>query len=147
MSAEENKALVRRFFEEVFNKGNLALAGEVLAPNYVLHDPATPNLAGGPEGYKQMVSTYRNAFPDLQLTVEDQMTEGEKVVTRWTTRGTQQGALPDIPPTGKQTTVTGITISCISGSKITEDWQTWDALGMMQQLGVIPVPAPGQAGK
>ena len=83
---------------------------------------------------------YRSAFPDMQLTIEDQIAEGDKVVTRWTARGTHQGELMGIPPTGKQATVTGITVGRVANGKFVESWSNFDALGMMQQLGVVPVP-------
>ncbi len=137
MSAEENKAIVRRLFDEVFNRGDLGAADAVLAPNYRLHDPAAPNFAGGREAYRQFQARYLKAFPDHRLTVEDQIAEGDRVVTRWTARGTHRGDLPGIAATGKPVTVTGITISRIAGGKIAEEWQDWDGLGMLQQLGVV----------
>jgi predicted SnoaL-like aldol condensation-catalyzing enzyme len=82
MSTEENKALARRVLEEMFNKGNLDLADEVFAPDYVDHDPAMPEDIRGPEGFKEYVSIFRTAFPDLHLEIEDQVAEGDKVVTR-----------------------------------------------------------------
>ncbi len=138
MSAEENKAIIRRLFDEVFNKGNLGAADAVLAPDYVLHDPAAPDFAGGREGYRQFQSRYLKAFPDHRLAVEDQIAEGDRVATRWTARGTHRGDLPCIPATGRPVTVTGITISRIFGGRIAEEWQDWDSPGMLQQLGVVP---------
>ncbi len=136
MSAEHNKAIVRRLYDEVFNKGNLSAADEILAPNYSLHDPAAPKFAGGRQAYKRFQARYLKAFPDHRITVEDQIAEGNKVVTRWVARGTHRGDLQGIRPTGKRVTVTGITISRISRGKIAEDWQNWDSLGLLQQLGV-----------
>ena len=138
MSADQNKAIVRGVFDEVFNKGNLSAADEILAPDYTLHDPAAPKFTGGRKAYKQFQARYLKAFPDHRLTVEDQIAEGDKVVTRWTARGTHRGDLPGIPATGKPVTVTGITVSRISGGRIAEEWQDWDSLGMLQQLGVVP---------
>ena len=137
MGAEENKALVRRQLEEVWNKGNLAAIDELYAPTYVDHDPANPGVQGR-DGVRQLVTMYRSAFPDLQFTVEDQIAEGDMVATRWTGRGTHKGELRGIPATGKQTTTPGITISRIVGGQDREDWVNYDALGLMQQLGVIP---------
>jgi steroid delta-isomerase-like uncharacterized protein len=91
VSAEANKALVRRSFEEVFNQGNLEAVEEMFAPDYVLHDPTSPEEIRGTEGMRGYVSMYRTAFPDLQQSVEDQIAEGEKVATRLTGRGTHQG--------------------------------------------------------
>ena len=142
MSAHENKALARRVFEEVWNKGNLAVADEVWANNFVGH--AVPDEIKGPEGVRQFFSVFRSAFPDLQFTIEDQIAEGDKVVTRWTLRGTHEGEFQGIAPTGKQMAMTGITVQRIAGGRIVEGWTNRDALGMLVQLGVVP--PPGQAG-
>jgi steroid delta-isomerase-like uncharacterized protein len=137
---EENKAVVRRFLEEIFTGGNLELVEELFAPHYVLHDPSVPGEVRGPEGIKQYVGMYRGAYPDTRFTVEDQIAEGDEVVTRWTGRGTHQGELMGIPPTGQEVTVTGIEFDRVSGGKLEETWVNYDAMGMMQQLGVIPQP-------
>jgi steroid delta-isomerase-like uncharacterized protein len=137
MSTEENKALVRRW-EELWNQGNLALADELFAPTFLLHDPSSPFEISGPEGYKQDITRFRSAFPDLQITLEEMVAEGEKVVGRWTARGTHQGPLRSFPPTGTQVTLTGIDIFRIVGGKIVEEWSNADGLGMLQQLGIIP---------
>ena len=144
MSAE-NKAIARRFVQEGFNTGNLAVVGEYVGPNFVNRDPGTPPLPSGPEGYKQLVTMYRTAYPDLHLTVDDLITEGDKVVVRWNARGTNKGELMGMPPTGKQITLTGISILAIAGGKVVEQRTNWDTLGMLQQLGVVP--KPGQGGK
>ena len=137
MSTEDNKALIRRFYEEVFNKKNLAAIDEFFAPNHVDHT-LPPGLPGGLEGTKQAISMTLMGFPDLHITVEDMIAEGDKVVTWFTTRGTQQGALGGIPPTGKQVAVSTIEIARIAGGKIVEDWGLDDRLGMLQQLGLVP---------
>lgn len=142
MSSDENKALARRSFEEIWNAGNLALADQLFAPSYVSNDPNNPGVRG-PEGVKRLVTLYRTAFPDVQFTVEDQIAEGDIVVTRWTARGTHRGELMGLPATGKEATTKGITISRISGGQCVEDYVSYDAMGLMQQLGAIP--APGQA--
>lgn len=136
--SDANKALVRRAFVEIFNKGNLAVAEELFAASYVAHDPANPSTVRGPDFVKQDATIYRTAFPDLQITIEEQIAEGDRVVTRWTARGTHRGELMGIAPTGKQMAITGISISRIAGGKGVEGWDNWDTLGMMQQLGVIP---------
>jgi steroid delta-isomerase-like uncharacterized protein len=143
--SEENKAILRRVNEEVFTQGNLDLVGELLSPDYVLHDPGVPGgeLRGTDRFKQQWVSMFRNAFPDLELSVEDQVAEGDKVVTRYTGRGTHQGELMGIPPTGNKAVVSGTITSRLSGGRIEEEWNNFDALGMMQQLGVIPPPAQG----
>jgi steroid delta-isomerase-like uncharacterized protein len=119
-------------------RGNLDAAEEIYAPNYVGHDPTSGDIRGI-EGAKQFAATYRQAFPDLQPTVEDQVAEGDKVVTRFSARGTHQGETEDFgPPTGKRMEITGITIERFADGKIVEDWTNFDALGMMQQLGLVP---------
>jgi steroid delta-isomerase-like uncharacterized protein len=141
MSPEDNKALVRRFYDEVHNKQNRAAIDDFIDPQMVDH-AAPPGTPGGIEGVKQTIAMYLTAFPDHQVTVEDMIAEGDKVVARLTVRGTHQGAFLGIPPTGKHWTFTAIDISRIAGGKIVEHWNNYDALGLMHQLGVVP--APGQ---
>jgi predicted ester cyclase len=140
MSAEENKALVRRWFEDIFHQGNLAVVDQIFASNFVNHDPGAPpgGWPPGSEGAKAVASAYRGAFPDVHFTIEDQIVEGDKVVTRWTGRGTNTGSLFGMPSTGKPVTVTGIQIDHVASGKIAETWVNFDGLGMLQQLGVIP---------
>ena len=140
MQPQENKAIIRRFLEEIFAGGNLELVDELFAPNFVLHDPSVPQEVRGPEGIRQYITMYRTAYPDTHFTIEDQIAEGDRVVTRWTGQGTHQGELMGIPPTGRRVTVTGIEVDRIAGGKIEETWVSYDALGMMQQLGVVPSP-------
>jgi steroid delta-isomerase-like uncharacterized protein len=144
MSAEGNKALVRREMEEIFNHtGNLDAAEEIFAPDYVSHEP-TSGETRGIEGAKQFFATYCQAFPDLEHTIEDMVAEGDKVVVRFRGRSTHQGDTEAFgPPTDKRMEITGITIKRLSEGKIVEAWTNFDALGMMQQLGMIP--EPGQA--
>jgi predicted ester cyclase len=142
MSSEDNKALVRRWYEEVFNKKNSAAIDEFFDPTFVDH-ALPPGLPGDLSGSKQFIGMYLTALPDLYITIEDMIAEGDKVVARLTASGTQQGAFMGIPPTGKHVTVTGIDIIRIAGGKFVEHWLEQDTLGMMQQLGVIPLP--GQA--
>ena len=138
--SEENKVVARRAFEDHFNTGNLGVAEEIFAPDYVNHDPSLPDFGSGPEAANQAVRLYRDAFPDARITVEDQVAEGDKVATRWSARGTHQGDLMGVGPTGNRVEITGITISRIGGGKIAEDWINYDAMGMMQQIGAIPPP-------
>jgi steroid delta-isomerase-like uncharacterized protein len=135
--SDENKALIQRFVEEAFNEGNLDVSGEVYAPDFVSHESAGP-VGRDPEYVKQFVGTYRNAFPDGRTTVEDVIAEGDRVAYRWSFRGTHQGELMGIPPTGKEVTITGITVDRISGGKIEEEWNNFDQLGVLRQLGVVP---------
>lgn len=140
MSTATNKELARQYIEELWNNGRLELASTLLAPGYAVHDPGTPGRQGGIEGEKEAVSLYRSAFPDLHFTIEDLIAEGDRVVVRWSARGTHLGDLMGMPPTGRQGSPTGMSIlHCVDG-KIHEHWHNWDTLGLMQQLGVIPQP-------
>jgi steroid delta-isomerase-like uncharacterized protein len=140
MSTEQNKALALRFIEEIWNQKNLAVAKELMAATYVFHTPGSPpGLQPGPEGFQQFASAFFTAFPDVHTSIEDQLAEGDKVVTRWTSRGTNTGSLFGMPATGKSAIITGITIDRIADGKIVESWDELDQLGMLQQLGVIPV--------
>ena len=139
--SKENKALTQRFVQEAFNKGNLDVADEVYSPNFVSYESAGP-VERDPEYVKGFVGMYRGAFPDGHTTVEDSIAEGDKVAYRWTFRGTHRGELMGILPTERQVTITGMTVDRISGGKIEEEWNNFDQLGMLQQLGVAP--APGQ---
>jgi steroid delta-isomerase-like uncharacterized protein len=140
MSAE-TKAIARRLLEEAFNSGNLDVVDELVSPEFVNHDAALPEPMLGIEGAKASIAGYRAAFPDVRLTIEQQVAEGEFVTTRWSARGTHQGDLMGIAATGKQATVTGITIDRIVDGRFVETWTNWDTLGLMQQLGVIPALA------
>lgn len=139
--SEENKAVIRRWIEEL-NQGNLDAADEFFAPNYVDHS-APPGTPPGPEGVKQLMAMYSAAFSDVRITIEDQIAEGDKVVTRLSTRLTHTGEFMGIAPTGKQVAVTAIVIDRIVGGKLVEAWESFDELGMMQQLGVIPPMGEG----
>jgi steroid delta-isomerase-like uncharacterized protein len=136
----ENTALVRRWIKEVWSKGNLDAVDELVAPSYANHDPVAPMPESGREGLKKHVTEYRAAFPDLTFTIDDVLAEGHKVTVRWTAHGTHEGTLlGNIQPTGKEVTMTGTSILRIAGGKVAEQWVHWDALGMMQQLGVVPM--------
>lgn len=137
MSTEDNKALAQRWLDEVWNNGDLSLIDELIAPNYVLHDPTRPGLRGR-AGIKESIAMFRRAFPDLHFMIEDQVAEREKIVTRYTVQGTHLGPLMGIPATGKQGTITGIDIYRITDGQIEEAWSNWDTLGLLQMMGVIP---------
>jgi predicted ester cyclase len=154
MSTEDNKAIARRFFEEVFNKGNGAAVDELIAPNIVLHFdsptnvPVPAEMQLSLEEIKQFVSQFRTTFPDLHYTVELQVAEGDLVVTRGTARGTHQGeywdsTFGDIPHTLKLVKWTETAIDRIVEGKIAENWINEDALGRLQQIGALPTS--GQA--
>jgi steroid delta-isomerase-like uncharacterized protein len=143
MSPEDNKAIVRRFFEEVLNEKRLDRADELVAPDYLDH-AALPGQGPGLEGAKQQRwAMYFAAIPDLHSTIDDLVAEEDKVVVRYTGEGTQQGELLGIPPTGKRFRFSGICIIRLAEGKIAENWEEDDVLGLMQQLGVLP--APGSA--
>jgi steroid delta-isomerase-like uncharacterized protein len=136
--SEQNKNNVRRLFEEVWNKGQVSVADELFTATYAHHDSSTPDLGRGPESEKKRVTLYRNAFPDLRLTIENILAEGETVVARWSCRGTHKGDLNGIAPTGKQFNITGVSIARFTNGKMFEGYVNWDALGLMQQLGIVP---------
>jgi steroid delta-isomerase-like uncharacterized protein len=134
MPAEENKALARRSWEIVDNPD---LIDEVYAPDLVWHEPDQD--IQGSEQAKQFVTMYKTAFPDLNVTVEDAIAEGDKAVTLWTIRGTHQGEIEEFgPPTGRQAELQGLTLHRIEGGKIVEEWDRYDNLSFMQQLGLVP---------
>ena len=136
---EENKALVRRSIEEVWNKGNLAYADECIAPGYTWHNPVIEVKGSG--GFKEMVSTMRSAFPDLHTTVNNIVAEGEMVAIQVTMSGTMKGKFMDNAPTNKKMTIAGADFIRFSQGKEIEAWSYSDNLSMFQQLGVGP---PGQ---
>jgi steroid delta-isomerase-like uncharacterized protein len=134
--SEENKALARRAWE-IVSSANLDLLEEVYAPDLVWHEP-DQDVRGIEEG-KQYVSDALRAFPDAQVTVEDMIAEGDKVVSRYTIRGTHQGETEEFgPPTGRQMELEGITIHRFEGDKIVEEWERYDNLSALQQLGLAP---------
>lgn len=134
----QQKTIVRRAFDEVYNQGNLDAVDELVTEDFVARSPSEE--IRGPEGMKQYVSALRAAFPDLHITVDDQFEDGDTVVTRWTARGTHLGPFLGIAPTGKQGSMTGIDIDRIVNGKTVECWTQSDALGLLQQLGAIPSP-------
>lgn len=141
MSTEKNKAAVRRYFEEVWNKGNLAALDEFAAPNVVPHF-LPPGLPANIEGFRQFIKLYRAAFPDVHMTVDEVIAEGDKLVDRWTATGTHKGQLMNFAPTFKKMTITGMHFERFDDKgKLIESYAEFDRVGMMQQLGLLPVPA------
>ncbi len=140
MSVEENQAVVRRYFEEVWSKGNLATVDELTAPDFVRHSTSQPGGVRGHAAFKAYVTRNRAAFEDFHVTVEDLVAAGEKVAVRWTGQGTHRGEYGGVAPTGKPVSVTGINILQLAGGKLVEEWMNFDALGLQQQLGAIPAP-------
>ncbi len=135
--SEENKAKYRRFMEEVVTNGNFAVVDELVSPDFVYHTPGSQDLKG-PDGIKQMIGMYRTAFPDLHMHVEEQIAEGDTVVTRWTAHGTHNGELQGIPASGNEVTITGVAIGRFAAGLMVEETEIFDSLGMMQQIGAIP---------
>ncbi len=134
--ASENSELSRRILDEVWNKRNMNAIDELVDPSLAFHDPMAPQAPSGIESYKMFVQANLAAFPDLSLTVESSISEGEMVATRWTATGTHSGDLAGIPATGRKVTITGISFSRIVNGKFVESWGSWDRLGMFQQLGL-----------
>jgi steroid delta-isomerase-like uncharacterized protein len=139
MSEAQNKTIARRFNEEVWGRGDQAVLEELLDPDFVDHD-ALPGQDPGREGHKQILAAFHSAFPDLNVTTEDIVNEGEKVVSRWTARGTHNGELLGIAPTGNGVTIKGIDVLRVAEGRIVERWSQFNSLEMMQQLGAVPTP-------
>ena len=133
--SETNKAVFRRYFDEVLNVGRIELIDELIAPDYVSHYPTGYDFGGGPEDVKQIVSTVRSGFPNVHFQIEDLLAEEDRVVGRWTFQGTHRGDFMGIAPSGKNVSVVGIAIYRIADGRIAEAWVAWDALGLMQQIG------------
>jgi steroid delta-isomerase-like uncharacterized protein len=132
----DNETLVRRFFSEVFNQGDLEAVDAFIHPQHENHDPTAPEVPKGPDGVRRLVELYRSAFPDIHFEHEDIVDLGDKVAHRWTFTGTHRGEIMGIEPTGREVTVQGIEINRIADGKIADSWAISDALGMLEQLGV-----------
>ena len=143
MSAQENKALVERFVEEFWNEGNTSAADELMAPDAEIHMPTGEVV--DVDGLKGFAGTFRESFPDWHSTFEELVAEGDRVAERWTGRGTHQGELQGIPPTGKRVEAPGSVFYRIVGGKIVEFRGQLDMMGLMQQLGVIAPPQQAEA--
>lgn len=138
---EDLTAASRRLLEEVFNTGNVALVDELIAADAINHDPGLPaelRTLRGPEALKRTVTLYRSAFPDVKMTVDDAIREGDKVVLRWHAEGTHRGELAGLAPTAARVTVTGISIDHWKDGKIVEAWVEWDNLGLARKIGAVP---------
>jgi steroid delta-isomerase-like uncharacterized protein len=144
LMASDNREKSRSIFEEVWNQKKVEQIDELVATDYVHHDVQSADRKGI-EAYKQFVDLYLNAFPDIRFNIEDEISDGDTVVIRWTVTGTHNGDLPGLPRTGRPISVTGITIARLSDGKFVESWNNWDALGMMQQLGAVPAEAKSRA--
>jgi steroid delta-isomerase-like uncharacterized protein len=140
MSAE-NKAIIRRLYKEVWNDRKLEVLSELVSPSHALHGPNFSGSAIGPEAYKLRVAAFYAAFPDIQWAIEDTVAENEKVVACWTFSGTHKGEYMGFPATNKKVSVDGVTIHHMADGKIMDSYSTWDALGLLQQFGVMPASA------
>ncbi len=139
--SQQNAMLVRRAIEEIWNRGNYAALNDIVAADIVVHAATPGEEIHGPEGIKRFYGMLRTAFPDLRFTVEDQIAEGDRVVTRWTATGTHDGEFQGIPPTGKQVRLTGIDIDRLADGKVVECWPEVNEVGLLRQLGALPAPA------
>ena len=136
MSAEDVKATVERA-GELWNTGNMTIADQIYASDFVNHDPGAPDVVDL-ESYKGFIAAVRAGMPDFQVTFEDMVVEGNQVASRWTAHGTHEAELVGIPPTGQQATWTGMTSYRFDGGKIAEAWWSRDMLSLLMQLGVVP---------
>ena len=134
---DENTALVSRFFDEFCNGRKLETADEIFAPTHRYHDPSNPWVGPGPDGMKQLMAAYHHAFGDAHWAVNETISAGDRVITRWTARGTHSGVLPGLAPTRSIVEVMGIWIHQLENGRIVESWNVWDTLGMMHQLGIL----------
>ena len=137
--SDKNKALMRRVYEEVYTRGKLDAVDELTSSDFVLNRGG--QSISGREPIKAYVSALRQGIPDLQITIKEQVAEGDRVVTRWNASGTHQGAFQGIPPTGRRFTIRGIDINRVVGDKAVECWTVMDELSLLQQLGLAPAPA------
>lgn len=137
---EQNKAAMRRIYEEIWNQGNFKVVDEIVSPDYVGHLPTPPGAPSGREGLRWLIQMYRTAFPDIHVQVDDQFAEGDKVLTRITIQGTHQGLFMNVPPTNKKISVTALVVTRFKNGQNVEGWAELDRFGLMQQLGVIPAP-------
>ena len=139
-SPQDAKAAARRLLEEPW-RGSLGVVDELVAEEYVGHDPAEPEPILGPGGLRAKAERYVAAFSGGELTIDEQIAEDDRVATRWTSRATHTGELAGIPATGKDITISGVTISRFAAGRVVEEWTTWDAHGLLVQLGAVSEPA------
>ena len=145
MPAQGNKDLIRRFYEEVWNRGNLDVCDEVFAPDYVRHDFRSTEPVPGPEGQKQIAADFRAAFPDLQFVVDLLVAEDDYVVGRWTATGTHLGRWGTVEPTGRSVRLSAANIFRLDNGKVVEIWNHRDDLGLREQLGGAAIYAGARA--
>ena len=137
----EREALARRYFEDAFSEGRLDVLDEVMSDDFVPHDPQVDlGTLRGPAAGRSVIETYRSAFPDLRMSIEDVIEQGDRVVIRWVATGTHSGELNGLAPTDRAVTVSGTTIQRVAGGRVAEAWTNWDTLGLLQQIGASPAP-------
>jgi predicted ester cyclase len=140
LSTQELRAINDRFFEEVINNRNFSIMEEFIAPEYIMHGAQSP--VEGPDGFRQLGERVLTTFPDIHFTVDDFITDGEKMVVRWTARATHLGAFGPHPPSGKQVSWSGVSITRVNSEGMSvEDWQVEDTLAILMQIGAVPQPA------
>ena len=140
MSTDQNKTIARRIVDESWTKHNPGILDGLVSNDAILHDPQTPTVVKGPQGAKSTLATYLRAFPDLKISIEREIADGDYVVQHLLATGTNTGEFNGIPPTGKRTSTTGVVTSKIKDGKVIEAWSLFDNLGLLQQLGVVPAP-------
>ena len=143
--SSDNRAIVLRLYEEVWNKRRLEFASELISPSHALHGANFSGSSIGPEAYGRQVSLFVAGLPDLRFAIEDTVVENDKVVACWTISGTHKGEFMGVPATGKKVSIEGMTIHHIADGKIMDSYSSWDALGVMQQLGAVPVPGQSKS--
>jgi steroid delta-isomerase-like uncharacterized protein len=136
--ASENEAVVRRNIDEAWNGGRFEVLDETVAEHYVRHESALPRTVHGRAELKETIRRYRDAFPDLNLVIEDMVSSGDLVTTRWSASGTHRGDLMGLGATNKRSVVTGLNLSRFLDGKVTEEWSEWNEAAMLRQLGVLP---------
>jgi steroid delta-isomerase-like uncharacterized protein len=146
--AQDNGALIRRWFEEVWNQGRMEAIDEMASPDVIGHGQAQHATDIGLEEFRIFAKDMRSAFPDMKVTIDYIIEHGDVVVARWTATMTHKGEFLGFAPTGKKATITGTSTQRISGGKIVEGWDNWDQLGLLVQIGVVPaahfVPQPAE---
>jgi hypothetical protein len=144
MSNEANKALARRWFDEVIVRGQLAAADEIYDAAHVFHDPHAPpgGWPEGPAGPRMVATVLGGAFSGWEVVVEDQIAEDDRVATRWAARALHTGPLMGLPPSGRTIHVTGVNVARIEAGRIVESWSNFDMLSLLRQVGAIPAPEP-----
>lgn len=141
----DNNSIARRLYEEIWNKKRLEVLNELVSPSHALHGPNISGSSIGPEAYKRQVALFFAGFPDLHWTIEDTVTEKDKVVVVWNFTGTHKGEFMGVPPTNRKVSTDGITIHELANGKIMDSYVNWDIWGLMQQLGVVPAQGKPQS--